>query len=71
MWRRITLESFWRSLGAVWEAYCGGPPYGRLSKTQIMVGVATQDLRPVFPPDTPAWYQDLAARCWNQNPDLR
>ncbi|CAL5225588.1 g8436 [Coccomyxa viridis] len=55
----------------VWELYMGEPLYEQLSKVQIMFGVMSQDLRPQFPPSTPAWLADLACQCWAANPAAR
>lgn len=60
-----------RRMCAVWELYTGEAPYERLSKVQIMFGVMSQDIRPQFPPSTPAWLADLACQCWASSPATR
>ena len=53
---------------AVFELYTGKQPYGRMNKVQVMLGVVSQGMRPQFPAHTPAWYEDLAASCWDADP---
>ncbi len=56
---------------AVFELWTGQAAFAGLSKVQIMVGVVSSGLRPVFPLHCPAWYSSLAAACWMQSADSR
>ncbi|KAK9805926.1 hypothetical protein WJX73_005723 [Symbiochloris irregularis] len=55
----------------MWETYMGVAPYGELTKMQVLYGVVTEGLCPVFPTGAPAWFSRLASRCWAQQPDHR
>lgn len=55
----------------VWEVYTGETPYGGMNKMQIIVGVASDDMRPEFPRSCPDWLSSLAIQCWSANPDDR
>ena len=56
---------------AVFELWTGKAAFAGLSKVQVMVGVVSSGLRPVFPLHCPAWYSSLAAACWMQSADSR
>ena len=49
----------------------GEPAYTGISKMQVMFGVVSEGLRPVFPANTPPWYSQIAAACWRQDPKRR
>ena len=49
----------------------GVAPYAELTKMQVLYGVVTEGLCPVFPTGAPAWFSRLASRCWAQQPDHR
>ncbi|KAL0055614.1 hypothetical protein WJX82_002414 [Trebouxia sp. C0006] len=55
----------------MFELWTGQAAFAGLSKVQIMVGVVSSGLRPVFPLHCPAWYSSLAAACWMQSADSR
>jgi len=49
----------------------GEPVYQGISKMQVMFGVVSEGLRPIFPPNTPPWYSQIADACWRQEPKRR
>ena len=49
----------------------GEPAYQGISKMQVMFGVVSEGLRPVFPPNTPPWYAQIAEVCWRREPKRR
>lgn len=59
------------SVLAVWEALMGESAYQGISKMQVMFGVVSEDLRPVFPPNTPPWYAQIATASWRKDPKRR
>lgn len=56
---------------AVWEALMGEIAYDGISKMQVMFGVVSEGLRPLFPPNTPKWYSQIATACWREGPKQR
>lgn len=55
----------------MFELWTGKAAFAGLSKVQVMVGVVSSGLRPVFPLHCPAWYSSLAAACWMQSANSR
>lgn len=45
----------------------GEAAYLGISKMQVMFGVVSEGLRPVFPANTPPWYSQIASACWRQD----
>ena len=68
---RMQLANQHRLWHAVWEALMGEPAYQGISKMQVMFGVVSEGLRPVFPPNTPPWYAQIAEVCWRREPKRR
>ena len=49
----------------------GESAYDGISKMQVMFGVVSEGLRPLFPQNTPHWYSQIATACWRETPTQR
>lgn len=69
---QLTRASDVYSFGVLlWEMYVGERPYVGLHPGQIVVGVQTGELRPVWPQDAPFSVVDLSKRCLVQDHNTR
>jgi hypothetical protein len=60
------------SFGLVlWEIYTGGKAFANVPNMLLGHQIIHDGRRPVFPPNAPIEYVDLALKCWDADPAKR
>eukprot|EP01126_Amoeba_proteus_P008368 TRINITY_DN13095_c0_g1_i2.p1 TRINITY_DN13095_c0_g1~~TRINITY_DN13095_c0_g1_i2.p1 ORF type:complete len:191 (+),score=45.26 TRINITY_DN13095_c0_g1_i2:43-573(+) len=70
--QNYTLKADVYSFGiSLWEMFMRRLPYANVTPYEVVLGVATKELRPCLDASIPTVFADIMTVCWAEDPNLR